>query len=148
MPPSSGTSGAATRGGTGGPAAAEPANPSAGTAIGLPPRVAACLAYAAWWLSGAAVLAAEPHHPFVRFHARQALFGFGALWLLGVALWASSFVAAFVSPTVFQALAVLANGVWACGAVAWLACLVSAARGRQWPLPWISWLPGRRGVRP
>jgi uncharacterized membrane protein len=90
------------------------------------------------------VLAAEPHHPFVRFHARQALVGFGALWLLGVALWASSFVAAFASPVVFRALAVLANVVWACGLVAWVACMVGAARGARWALPWMGWLRRRR----
>jgi uncharacterized membrane protein len=111
------------------------------TSTGLPPRVAACLAYAAWWVSGGIVLAAEPRHPFVRFHARQALVGFGVIWLAGVTLWATSFLAAFVSPWLFRAAAALANLVWGLGLVAWVACLVAAARGRAWSLPL---LDGRR----
>ena len=111
------------------------------TATGLPPRLAACLAYAAWWVSGGIVLAAEPSHPFVRFHARQALVGFGIIWLAGVTLWATSFLAAFVSPWLFRAAAALANLVWGLGLVAWVACLVAAARGRAWSLPLVD---GRR----
>ena len=114
------------------------------TATGLPPRAAACLAYAAWWASGALVLAVEPAHPFVRFHARQALVAFGALWLVGVALWTTSFVAAFVSPWLFRGAALLANLVWVVGLVAWGACLVSAARGRCWAVPWLPRRTGRR----
>lgn len=105
------------------------------TSTGLPPRLAACLAYSAWWVSGALVLAAEPTHPFVRFHARQALVGFGAIWLVGVVLWAASFLAAFVSPWAFRAVAVLANLVWVGGLTAWVVCLVAAGRGRRWALP-------------
>lgn len=111
------------------------------TSTGLPPRVAACLAYAAWWVSGGIVLAAEPSHPFVRFHARQALVGFGVIWLAGVTLWATSFLAAFVSPWLFRAAAALANLVWVLGLVAWVICLVAAARGRAWSLPLLA---GRR----
>lgn len=125
-------------------AAADPAL-GAATASGLGPRVAACLAYSAWWVSGALVLAIEPAHPFVRFHARQAWVGFGTIWLAGVACWAASFATAFVSPVVFRATAVLANLIWAAGVACWLACLVSAARGRRWVMPGLSRLAARHG---
>jgi uncharacterized membrane protein len=115
------------------------------TATGLPPRAAACLAYSAWWVSGALLLAVEPSHPFVRFHARQALVGFGLVWLAGVALWATSFVGAFVSPWLFRGAAVLANLVWTLGLLAWVACLVSAARGRRWALPGMAGQGSGRG---
>lgn len=109
----------------------------------LSPRVAACLAYAAWWVTGAIVLALEPRHPFVRFHARQAVVGFGLLWLAGVFLWAASFASAFLSPVLFRATAVIANLVWVVALGAWVACLVAAARGRQWALPGLSRLAPR-----
>lgn len=105
------------------------------TASGLSPRTAACLAYAAWWVSGGVMLAIEPMHPFVRFHARQAWVGFGTIWLAGVACWAASFAAAFVSPLALRVAAVLANVIWAGGLACWVACLVSAARGRRWAMP-------------
>jgi uncharacterized membrane protein len=107
------------------------------TACGLSPRLLAVLAYGAWWASGAFVMAIEPGHAFVRFHARQALVGFGVLWLVGVTLWASSFVLAFVSPLAFRTSAVLAQATWAVGLVLTLVCGVSAWRGRRWPLPWL-----------
>lgn len=113
------------------------------TTTGLPPRLAACLAYSGWWLSGALLLAAEPRHPFVRFHARQALIGFGLLWLLGMALWAASFAAAFLSPGAFTAASVANYAVWTVGLLAWVVCLVVAARGGEWSLPWMRWLDRR-----
>jgi uncharacterized membrane protein len=101
------------------------------TATGLPPRVAATLAYAAWWVSGALFLVIEPTHPFVRFHARQAFLGLGAIWLAGCVLWAASFAAVFVSMVAFQTSLILAQAAWASGVVLWIVCLVRAWRG-QW----------------
>lgn len=105
------------------------------THTGLRPQTAATLAYAAWWLSGALMLALEPRHPYVRFHARQALVGFGLIWLVGAGVWAASFVAAFVSPVLFRALAVVGPVVWLVGLVFWGICLVRAWKGDAWALP-------------
>jgi uncharacterized membrane protein len=114
----------------------EAPHPGAGpTSTGLRPETAAALAYAVWWLSGALMLMLEPRHPFVRFHARQALVGFGVIWLAGVALWAASFLAAFVSPPLFRVLAVLGPVVWLGGLVLWGACVVRALKGDAWALP-------------
>lgn len=101
------------------------------TATGLSPRAAAVLAYSAWWLTGGLFLLLEPTHPFVRFHARQALLGLGGVWLLGLVLWGLGFVAVFVSSAAFLAFAVLAQVTWASGVVLWLVCLVQAGRGRM-----------------
>lgn len=108
------------------------------TLTGLRPRTLSVLAYCAWWVSGALVLALEPADPDVRFHARQALVGFGLIWVVGVALWGASFLLAFVSPIAFRATAVLAQGVWVAGVVLTAVCLVKAWRGQRWALPWMT----------
>ncbi|MCL4845483.1 MAG: DUF4870 domain-containing protein [Acidobacteria bacterium] len=105
------------------------------TSTGLGPETAAVLAYALWWVSGALMLALEPRHRFVRFHARQALVGFGTLWAVGVAVWAASFLAAFVSPSLFRFLAVLGPAIWLAGLALWVTCIVQAWRGEAWRLP-------------
>ena len=127
-----------------------PVRPAAGapglgvTSTGLPPRVAACLAYSVWWASGALLLAIEPRNRFVRFHAAQALAGFGALWLCGVALWGLSFLAAFVSPLAFRVAAILGPMAWALGVFAWAWCTWQAASGRTGKLPWVgAWADAR-----
>lgn len=110
---------------------------SPATVSGLSPQAAACLAYAMWWLSGALMLAIEPTHPFVRFHARQALRVFGAIWLAGVTCWVLTFVLVFVSPLGFRVAAVLMQITWTVGVVAWVVCLVKAWKGERWIVPWI-----------
>jgi uncharacterized membrane protein len=114
------------------------------TSTGLSPRLAACLAYSTWWVSGALMLAIEPRNPFVRFHAAQAFAGFGLLWLVGIALWGLSFLMAFLSPAAFRVAALLGPLVWALGVAAWVWCLYQAARGRRWRMPWVGdWAEGR-----
>ena len=105
------------------------------TSTGLPERVAATLAYALWWASGALMLALEPRNAYVRFHARQALVGYGRIWLLAVLLWAGSFAAVFVSPLTFHAAARVAQATWAVAIGLWAVSLVLAARGRRWRVP-------------
>lgn len=118
-------------------ARAEAEATDAATVSGLSPRTAACLAYAMWWLSGALLLAIEPTHPFVRFHARQALRVFGVIWLVGVVCWALSFVLVFVWAPGFRIVALLGQLTWAAGVIAWVVCVVKAWRGERWMLPWI-----------
>ena len=107
------------------------------TSTGVPPRWAACLAYSVWWASGALMLAIEPRNRFVRFHAAQALAGFGLVWLAGITLWGLAFVMAFVSPTAFRLTAVLGPVVWGVGVIAWGWCTWQAATGRRGMLPWV-----------
>ncbi len=98
-----------------------------------------------WWVSGALMLVIEPAHPYVRFHARQALRVFGAIWLVGAALWGLSFVLVFLSPVGFRVAAVLGQLTWTTGVVAWIVCLAKAWKGEQWMLPWIGPRLGLRG---
>jgi uncharacterized membrane protein len=119
------------------------------TSTGLPPRLAACLAYSLWWASGALLLAVEPRNQYVRFHAAQALAGFGLIWLCGIALWGLSFLLAFVSPAAFRTAALVGPLVWALGVLAWLWCLWQAARGRWWRIPGVGeWAAARAAKGP
>ncbi|MGE3840487.1 MAG: hypothetical protein AB7I50_02755 [Vicinamibacterales bacterium] len=111
---------------------------TAPTATGLSPRAAATLAYAGWWVSGALFLVIEPVHPFVRFHARQALLGLGALWLAGAALWALAFVGVFASVVIFQAAIVGAELIWGAGVLVWAYSSYQAWQSRWWAMPGIT----------
>ncbi len=106
------------------------------TATGLSPRAAAMLAYSGWWLTGAVMLVIEPHHAFVRFHARQALLALGTLWWTGVLLWALSIGLAFASPWLARAAAFGAQLVWGLGVVGW-----GLGTWRAWHLRWDA-MPG------
>ncbi len=59
---------------------------AAATSTGLAPRTAATLAYAAWWITGLMFWFLEREDRFVRFHAAQAMVGFGAISGLVVGL--------------------------------------------------------------
>jgi uncharacterized membrane protein len=112
-------------------AATEPAT----TNSGLSPGTAGALAYLVWWLSGVLLLLAEPRHPFVRFHAWQAVIAFGAIWLLGTGLWLGGLAAMFVSVRLFQGMVLAGQLVLAGGLVLELVCLYKAWHGERWALP-------------
>jgi uncharacterized membrane protein len=102
---------------------------------GLSPRAAATLAYLAWWISGGLMLLLERRQPYVRFHARQAVFGLGSIWLAGLALWGLGVASVFVSVPVFRAMLLGAQVIWGVGVAVWLVCVVQAWRGRRWKIP-------------
>ncbi len=105
------------------------------SSTGLQPRTGALLAYLAWWVTGALMLAVERSDRFVRFHAAQALVGLGAVWLLGVIVYVLAFAVLSVSATAFTAMLWLALGTWAAGVGLWIVCLVKAFRGERWRMP-------------
>jgi uncharacterized membrane protein len=95
------------------------------TASGLDANVAAALAYAIGWVSGAAFLFFEEENKFVRFHAWQSIIVFGGLslaWMIAFAIpipgW---FVAIFVIPPV--------------SAVLWLLLMYKAYQGERFKVP-------------
>lgn len=105
------------------------------SSTGLTPGGAAAAAYFAWWVSGLFVLLVERESRFVRFHAAQALVGFGSIWVLGFLLWVVAFLSVFVSATLFSVLLYAAYIVWAAGIVAWAVCVVKAWQGEEFELP-------------
>ena len=114
---------------------------------GISPRTAALLAYLGWWVTGGLLLLLERDSPSVRFHAAQSCIGLGALWLVGLACWGTSFLAVFVATSLFQILMALAALAWATGVAAWLACLIQAGRGVRWQLPLVGPLATRIAAR-
>jgi len=105
------------------------------SSTGLQPKTGALLAYLAWWVTGALMLAVERRDRFVRFHAAQALAGLGAVWLLGAIVYLLAFGLLSVSATGFTAMLWLALGIWAAGVGLWIVCLVKVVRGEQWRMP-------------
>jgi uncharacterized membrane protein len=132
-------------------AGAAPAAPAAATglprdrgSLGLPPRVAAALCYAAVWIGALAFLAFERQSRFVRFHAWQSLLGLGGLFALGFGLWLMAMLMAFVSAGAFRVFAWMSEGVWIALAVTWGTLLVTALRGSQWRLPLVGKIAARK----
>ena len=105
------------------------------SSTGLAPNTAAALAYLAWWVSGLLFFLIERDSRFVKFHAAQALVGLGAIWALGVGMWAIAFAAIFVSVAVSTVLLYAAYAVWLAGIAAWAICTVRAWKGDEFELP-------------
>lgn len=114
---------------------AQSPEPTGTTSLGLDPRMAAALAYLAWWVTGLIVLALERENRFVRFHALQSTFALGALSLLGMGLWVASFASLVVTAWAFVFLMRLAELAWVLGLIVWAVCLSQAASGRWLRLP-------------
>jgi uncharacterized membrane protein len=95
------------------------------TASGLDANVAAALAYAVGWVTGAAFLLIEQENRFVRFHALQSVIVFGTLslaWIVALSIpFLGWIVAFFVIPPVSAAL--------------WLLLMYRAYRGEQFKVP-------------
>jgi len=105
------------------------------SSTGLAPNAAAALAYLAWWVSGLLFFLIERENRFVKFHAAQALVGLGALWALGLTMWAVAFAAIFVSAAASTVLLYAAYAVWLAGIAAWAICTVRAWKGDEFELP-------------
>jgi uncharacterized membrane protein len=107
----------------------------AASSTGLAPNTAAALAYVAWWVSGLLFFLIERENRFVKFHAAQAMVGLGALWAIGLTVWAFAFAALFVSAAAFAVLLYVSYAVWMLGILAWAICIVTAWKGDEFELP-------------
>ena len=105
------------------------------SSTGLAPNAAAALSYLAWWVSGLLFFLIERDSRFVKFHAAQAMVALGALWALGLAMWAFALSALFVSAAVFTVLLYVAYAVWLLGILVWGISIVRAWKGDEFDLP-------------
>ncbi|MPY90965.1 MAG: hypothetical protein GEU99_24020 [Luteitalea sp.] len=105
------------------------------TTTGLDPRLAAVLAYGAWWITGFVFLVLERDNRYVRFHAMQALLGLGALAALTVALGFLSLLMLTVSYTAMRTCAYVVEAVGMLSVLVWLVCMYKASKGQWWKLP-------------
>jgi uncharacterized membrane protein len=118
------------------------------TSTGVDPRLAAILAYTAWWLSGLVFLIIEPQHRGVRFHAAQSLLLFGGLSIVIGLLSVLSVGMLIVSAAAFQVARFVVSAVWIAAVVVWLLLLFKTFQGETWRLPivgdWAARLAGRK----
>jgi uncharacterized membrane protein len=117
--------------------------PSPAAPLGPDPRLAAALAYLAWWVSGALVWLVERERRLVRVHAMQSLLVFGIISLTWATLWGGSFAVLILSASGFFLLQRLAQLVLLAGFVIWAVCLWQVSRDLGFRLPWAGALAER-----
>jgi uncharacterized membrane protein len=105
------------------------------SSTGLPPRVAAPLAYAGWWITGLIVWFVEREDRYIRFHAAQSMTAFGLIAVLigAFAMLAAvslSFLPSAVVPFVWAA-----GLTWVGGLALWVLSMWKAATGDHWRIP-------------
>jgi uncharacterized membrane protein len=103
--------------------------------LGPNPRVAAAIAYAGWWLSGALVWLVERDRPAVRFHAMQSMIAFGGVFAAWLTCWIGSFLMLVSSATGFFVLQRISQLILVAGFLVWAICLVQVMRGVDFRLP-------------
>ena len=105
------------------------------SSTGLSPRVAAPLAYAGWWVTGAILWFVERRDRAIRFHAAQSIAAFGVVAGLILAFVALALASLPLMPAAFNLFLWAAIATWAGGIVLWIAALWKAATGHTWRIP-------------
>jgi uncharacterized membrane protein len=119
------------------------------SSTGLSSRVAAPLAYAAWWLTGILFFVVERRDGFVRFHAAQAIAAFGLIAILVATFAALAGASLSYLPSAFLPFLWTAGVTWLFGMALWLVAIWKAASGEAWRIPLAASLADRflsRGV--
>lgn len=94
------------------------------TGTGLQPNIAGLLCYLLWWITGIIFLIIEKDDKFVRFHAWQSVFVFGALTILAIILnWI---------PVIGWILGWI---IWVIGIIAWVVLMFKAYKGEKYKVP-------------
>ena len=105
------------------------------SSTGLSPRVAAPLAYAGWWVTGAILWFVERRDRNIRFHAAQSIAAFGLVAFLIVAFVALALASLSLLPVAFDLFLWAAAATWVGGVVLWAVALWKAATGHAWRIP-------------
>lgn len=117
------------------------------SSIGLSPRVAATLAYSAWWVTGLLFWAIERRDLYVRFHAAQAVAAFGVIAALIAGFCILAAASLSFLPSAFMLFLWAAVLTWGAGLGLWVVAMWHAAGGRVWRIPLASDL-AERMIRP
>jgi uncharacterized membrane protein len=113
------------------------------SSTGLPPHVAAPLAYAGWWITGLIVWFVERRDPYVRFHAAQAIAAFAVVAVLIGAFGALAAASLSFLPSAFGPFLWAAALTWVAGLVLWVVSMWKAATGEAWRIPVVADLADR-----
>jgi uncharacterized membrane protein len=116
------------------------------SSTGLPPRVAAALAYAGWWVTGALLWLVERRDGFVRFHAAQSLVVFGAAAVVIAGFMGLALIALQFLPSAFSMFLAAAGVTAVAAAVLWVLAVTQAIRGVRWRVPLLGALAERLAV--
>ena len=95
------------------------------SSTGLAENVAGLLCYVLGWVSGLVFVLIEQESKFVRFHAIQSIYVFGALTLAGIILGWIPFIGIALSSI-----------IWVIGVVLWIVLMIKAYQGKKYKLPW------------
>jgi len=95
------------------------------TSTGLEANVAGVLCYVLGWISGLIFILIEKENKFVRFHAMQSIFVFGALTVVGIIF---NFI-----PVIGLVLNWI---IYVLGFILWVVLMVKAYQGTKYKLPW------------
>jgi uncharacterized membrane protein len=99
-------------------------DPGTKTNSGIEPNLAGLLCYAVWWITGIIFLLIEKENKFIRFHAIQSIFTFGAISIIQIIL-------GFI-PVVGWILGVI---VWVAAFILWILLMYQAYQGKMFKLP-------------
>ena len=97
--------------------------------------MAAPLAYAGWWITGAILWFVERRDPAIRFHAAQSVAAFGAIAAAIAAFCVLAFASLSVLPSAFMPFLWAAAVTWGIGVLMWLVAVWQAAAGHVWRIP-------------
>jgi len=95
------------------------------SSTGLDENVAGLLSYVLGWVSGLVFILIEQKSNFVRFHAIQSIYVFGALTIASIILGWIPIIGAAIAWIIFVL-----------GLVLWIVLMVKAYQGTRYKLPW------------
>ena len=105
------------------------------SSTGLEANIAGLLCYVLWWASGLVFFLIEKESNFVRFHAIQSVYVFGAITVAGIVLgWI---------PVIGL---VIGSLIWVLGVILWIILMIKAYQGEKFKLPMVGdWAEKRSG---
>ncbi|HUV56910.1 MAG TPA: DUF4870 domain-containing protein [Dehalococcoidales bacterium] len=95
------------------------------TSTGLEENVAGLLCYVLGWISGIIFILLEKENKFVRFHAVQSIYVFGALTIVSIILGWIPIIGAIIGWIISIT-----------GFILWIVLMVKAYQGTMYKLPW------------
>jgi len=105
------------------------------SSTGLEANIAGLLCYVLGWVSGLVFFLIEKESKFVRFHAIQSVYVFGAITVAGIVLgWI---------PVIGL---VIGSLIWVLGVILWIILMIKAYQGEKFKLPMVGdWAEKRSG---
>jgi uncharacterized membrane protein len=101
------------------------------TSVGLEENVAGLLCYVLGWVSGLVFILIEKENKFVRYHAMQSIFVFGAFTVIQIVLSFFMWI-----PYIGIIFSILSGLIGLLAFILWIVLMVKAFQGQKYKLPW------------